>query len=75
MNTTTKRTTTISLDGNLLQVAKEKARAERRTLSAQLEIWIEEKLAAERGATGRAVARKVEEAAAGKEETQGGTGV
>ncbi|MDB6078434.1 MAG: hypothetical protein JWO82_2181 [Akkermansiaceae bacterium] len=46
MNTTTKRSTTISIDGSLLQVAKEKAREERRTLSAQLELWIEEKLAA-----------------------------
>jgi hypothetical protein len=64
MNTTTKRTTTISLDGNLLQVAKEKARAERRTLSAQLEIWIEEKLAAERGATGKGVV-PMEEGGAG----------
>lgn len=46
MNTTTKRSTTISIDGSLLQVARERAREERRTLSAQLELWIEEKLAA-----------------------------
>jgi hypothetical protein len=42
----TKQATTISLDGKLLEAARKEAKAQRRTLSAQLEIWMEEKLSA-----------------------------
>lgn len=39
-----KHATTISLDASLLEAARKEAKAQRRTLSAQLEIWMEEKL-------------------------------
>ncbi len=44
-----KASTTVSLDENLLTKARSIAKGERRTFSAQLEVWIEEKLD-ERGA-------------------------
>ncbi|MCB1093323.1 MAG: hypothetical protein KDL87_17430 [Verrucomicrobiae bacterium] len=39
-----KISTTISLDEGLLEAARAFARSERRSLSAQIEAWIEEKL-------------------------------
>jgi hypothetical protein len=39
-----KISTTVSLDGELLEGARAFARSERRSLSAQIETWIEEKL-------------------------------
>lgn len=39
-----KISTTVSLDGELLEGARAFARSERRSLSAQIEAWIEEKL-------------------------------
>jgi len=40
-----KQSTTISLDEKLLEAARQEAKSQRRTLSAQLEIWLEEKFA------------------------------
>lgn len=39
-----KKATTISMDGSLLAAARREAKKQRRTLSAQLENWIEEAL-------------------------------
>ncbi|MCW1887676.1 hypothetical protein OKA04_23265 [Luteolibacter flavescens] len=39
-----KHATTISLDAKLLEAARKEAKAQRRSLSAQLEVWMEEKL-------------------------------
>lgn len=42
--TTEKQATTISLSRELLEAARRVARQERRTLSAQIEVWMEKHL-------------------------------
>jgi hypothetical protein len=46
MKTEQKNLTTISINGALLEAAKSEANAHRRSLSSQLEIWIEQSLEA-----------------------------
>jgi hypothetical protein len=46
MKTEQKNLTTISINGALLEAAKSEAYAHRRSLSSQLEIWIEQSLEA-----------------------------
>jgi hypothetical protein len=46
MKTEQKNLTTISINGALLEAAKSEAHAHRRSLSSQLEIWIEQSLEA-----------------------------
>lgn len=42
--TSEKQSTTISISSDLLEAAKAEAKRQRRTLSAQLEHWIDERL-------------------------------